>query len=72
MGGGQLVQVKELRDGERLLVRADVIVLVLAGDFGANAEGAAGHIQVNVLGIHAGQRNVDSPTVVGRVHVEGC
>src|SRR4029453_12806754 len=70
MRGGQLLEVEELRNHQRLLVARDVPVSAFARNLGAIGEIVAGDPERQVFRIDARQRNVNAPAVVRRVHVE--
>jgi hypothetical protein len=65
----KLVEVDELRHGDRLLVARTRHVFV-AKLLGANGEGIALDLEGDVLRVDAGQRNVDLPAVLALIDPE--
>src|SRR6185503_11844264 len=68
--GVKFLEIEEVRYHQRLLVARNVLLSAFARNLGANGEIVAGDLEGHVLRIDAGQRNVNAPAVIRRVHLE--
>ncbi len=70
VGRHELPGVEEVRHRQGLLVTQHRRALFAFGHLGADAQGVSCHLEIDVLGVDARQRQVDPPAVVGRGHLE--